>query len=97
VAEQRIDSHFVDMVSNVSHANGVFRITLAQQETEDAAVPQVKILIPANQLPRVLQGITDAAAEITRRVREAAEAAAVDQAGDGDDKAKPAKGRAKKS
>ncbi len=73
MTEQRLDEHFVDMVSNVSHANGVFRITLAQQETEDAAQPQVKLLIPANQLPRILQGISDAVNEISRRVREAAE------------------------
>ncbi|MEQ8667505.1 MAG: hypothetical protein RIC16_17425 [Rhodospirillales bacterium] len=97
MTDQRVDEHFVDMLSNVSHANGVFRITLAQQETEDLITPQVKILIPANQLPRILQGVSDAVNEISRRVREAAEQAAeTANAAEGSGKS-GAKGKSKKS
>ena len=94
MSDQKVDEHFVDMLSNVSHANGVFRITLAQQETEDVVTPQVKILIPANQLPRILQGVSDAVNEISRRVREAAEQAAENA---GEETKPAAKGKSKKS
>ena len=73
MADQTTDEYFVDMVSNVSHANGVFRITFAQQETEESISPKVKLLIPVNQLSRMVKGISDAANEIGRRVREKAE------------------------
>lgn len=75
MAEQQIETFFAETISNVSHSNGVFRITFAQQETEDSVAPQVKLLVPANQLPRLLQSISDAATEIGRRVREANEQA----------------------
>ena len=70
MGQQDIPEFFVDAVQNVSHANGVFRITLAQSETDEGLRPITKILIPANQLPRILQGLGNAAREIGDRVRE---------------------------
>ena len=31
MADEQLDEHFVELVSSVSHANGVFRVTLGQQ------------------------------------------------------------------
>ncbi len=63
------EEYFVDLVSNMSHANGVFRITLGQQEADNTVRPVVKLLIPANQLEIMLKGIADAAREIGEKVR----------------------------
>ncbi len=57
------------MVSNVSHANGVFRLTMAQQDVENTVRPVVKVLIPATQLQGFLRSITNAANEIREKVQ----------------------------
>ncbi len=75
MADDMVDEHFVEAISNVSHANGVFRVTLGRQDTEDAITPVTRLLIPASQLGRLLQGIGNAANEIGERVREKTEAA----------------------
>ena len=69
------EEYFVDLVSNMSHANGVFRITLGQQEADNTVRPVVRLLIPANQLETMLKGIADAAREIGEKVRTQAQAA----------------------
>ena len=69
------EEYFVDLVSNMSHANGVFRITLGQQEADNTVRPVVRLLIPANQLEIMLKGIADAAREIGEKVRTQAKAA----------------------
>ncbi len=69
------EEYFVDLVTNMSHANGVFRITLGQQEADNTVRPVVRLLIPANQLQTVLKGIADAAKEIGEKVRTQAQAA----------------------
>ena len=49
MSNQRAPEYFADLISNVSHANGVFRITFAQQEAENTVQDSVRLLIPANQ------------------------------------------------
>ena len=63
------EEYFADLISNVSHANGVFRLTFAQRETADNVRPVVRILIPANQLQNALRSITGAANEIREKVQ----------------------------
>ena len=58
---------YVERVANMSHANGVFRVTFAQQAEGDAIRPMVRLLIPANQLASILQGINNAARDIGER------------------------------
>jgi len=70
MSEQDIPEHFVDLISNVKHANGVYRITLSQQDDETTARPVTRIMVPANQLPRLIQGLTNAASQIEQKVRE---------------------------
>lgn len=60
---------YVERVANMSHANGVFRITFAQQAEGDAIRPMVRLLIPANQLSPILQGISNAARDIGQQVQ----------------------------
>tara|TARA_E500000331_G_C17272097_1_gene719715 strand:+ start:4805 stop:5083 length:279 start_codon:yes stop_codon:yes gene_type:complete len=70
VSEKRAPEYFADLISNVSHANGVFRITLAEQEAENSVTETVRILIPANQLKNVMQGIANAANEIRDKIQD---------------------------
>ena len=71
MSNQRAPEYFADLISNVSHANGVFRITFAQQEADSAVQDSVRLLIPANQLQNVMQGIANAANEIRDKVQQA--------------------------
>ena len=69
--DQRAPEYFADLISNVSHANGVFRITFAEQQAENSIQDTVRLLIPANQLQTVMQGIANAANEIRDKMQQA--------------------------
>ena len=69
MADEIPEEYFADLISNVSHANGVFRLTFAQRETADNVRPVVRILLPANQLQNALQSISNAANEIRDKVQ----------------------------
>jgi len=60
---------FVERVANLSHANGVFRITFAQQSEGETLQPTVRLMIPANQMSGILQGIANAAKDIGEQVQ----------------------------
>jgi len=87
MAEEQVDEHFVELVSSVSHANGVFRVTLAQQVEAGAARQVTRLLIPASQLQAVLRGIADGANEIREKLQNQAKDDA-DKAPDAGDKKK---------
>ena len=55
---------FVERISNVSHANGVFRITLGVNDSPNDIRPVTCLMVPANQLGPMLQGIANAAKNI---------------------------------
>ena len=78
MADEIPEEYFADLISNVSHANGVFRLTFAQRETTDNVRPVCRVLIPANQLQNALQSITGAANEIRDKVQ-----AQIDKTADG--------------
>lgn len=61
---------FADGIVNVSHANGVFRITFGQQEPEGAVKPSVKLLIPATQMTPVIQALGDSVQDISKKIEE---------------------------
>ena len=69
MADETPIEYFVERVANMSHANGVFRITFAQQAEGDTLRPQVRQMIPANQLSPMLQGISNAARDIGEQVQ----------------------------
>ena len=70
MSEDTVAEYFVEVISNVSHANGVFRVTFAQQEAGSAVKPTTRLLVPANQLGRILNGLNNAAGEIGQKVRQ---------------------------
>lgn len=82
MADESIDEHFVELVSSVSHANGVFRVVLGQQIDAGTARPVMRLLIPASQLQAVLRGIADGANEIREKLQSQA---AEKEGGKGDD------------
>ena len=87
---------FVERVANLSHANGVFRLTFAQQDDGEKLRPMVRLLVPANQLSGILQGIANAAKDIGQQVQARVADSAAEQAGEpaAEDKSK-ARGKKK--
>ncbi len=69
MADETPDEYFADLISNVSHANGVFRLTFAQQDVGTDVRPVVKVMIPANQLQGMMRSIASAANEIREKVQ----------------------------
>ena len=97
MAENDPIEFYVERVANMSHANGVFRITFAQQAEGDAIRPMVRLLIPANQLSPILQGISNAARDIGEQVQARMGTPAQGAGGEAAAPADaPAKGRTKK-
>ncbi|MAO54812.1 MAG: hypothetical protein CMM61_03840 [Rhodospirillaceae bacterium] len=93
MADEQLDEHFVELVSSVSHANGVFRVTLGQQVEAGTTRPVTRLLIPANQLQAVLRGVADGANEIREKLQSQAKDDAKDDGDDGEDKKKTASSR----
>lgn len=73
MADESPTDYFVELVSSVSHANGVFRITMGEQVDQGSARSTLRLLIPANQLQAVLRGIADGANEIREKLKAQAE------------------------
>ena len=64
-----VSDYFVEAITNVSMANGVYRITFSQQDVNNTTRDTVKLLIPATKLSQMLNGIGSAAKEIEGRVK----------------------------
>ena len=60
---------FVERISNVSHANGVFRIPLGVNDSPNDIRPVTCLMVPANQLGPMLQGIANAAKNIGEQIQ----------------------------
>ena len=69
MSKEMPEEYFADVISNVSHANGVFRLTFGQQDVKNQVRPVVRVLVPANQLQNVVRSITGAANEIREKVQ----------------------------
>ena len=69
MSKEAPQEYFADVISNVSHANGVFRLTFGQQDVDNQVRPVVRVLIPANQLQNAVRSITGAANEIREKVQ----------------------------
>lgn len=64
--------YLADLVMNVTLQNGVFRITLGQVDANNRAVPVTRLLVPANQLPKMISGLDGASKKIATQLRERA-------------------------
>lgn len=62
-----------DLIMNVTLQNGVFRITLGQVDANNRAVPVTRLLVPANQLPKMISGLAGASKKIATELRERAQ------------------------
>tara|TARA_B100000700_G_C14309792_1_gene518756 strand:+ start:202 stop:513 length:312 start_codon:yes stop_codon:yes gene_type:complete len=69
MADEQTQDLFVERISNVAHANGVFRITLGINEDVNNVRPSIRLLVPANQLGPMLQGIANAAKNIGEQIQ----------------------------
>jgi len=69
MADDKPDEYFADLISHVSHANGVFRLTFSQQDVENEVRPVVRVMVPANQLQGMMRSIAGAANEIREKVQ----------------------------
>ena len=78
--EQPVPEFLADLVTNVSHVNGVFRLTLAQQDANNEVRPVARLLIPANQLSAILRGVGKAATDIANQVQAKTQGNEQDQA-----------------
>ena len=67
-SDNTVDDYFVERLDNVSFANGVFRISLGTQEENDTRA-SVRLMIPANQISSILQGMASAARNIDQKVQ----------------------------
>ena len=97
MADESPQEVFVERVVNMSHANVVFRVTFGQQAEGDAVRALVRLLIPANQLAPILQGISNAAREIGEQVQARLKDTQQEPAkGEEEEDSDKSKGRAKK-
>ena len=69
MAQEVPEEYFADFISNVSHANGVFRVEFAQQHVNNEVRHVVRMLLPANQLQSMGRSIAGAANEIREKVQ----------------------------
>ena len=69
MAEGLVPEFLADLVIDVTHVNGVFRLTLGQQEANNKVRPVARLLVPANQLGPIIQGVNKAAGDIATRIR----------------------------
>ena len=67
-SENTVDDYFVERIENVSFANGVFRVSLGTQEESETRTV-VRLMIPANQISAILQGMANAARNIDEKVQ----------------------------
>ena len=67
-SEKAVNDYFVERIENVSFANGVFRVSLGTQE-ENETRSAVRLMIPANQISTILQGMASAARNIDQKVQ----------------------------
>ncbi len=78
-----------DLVMNISLQNGVFRITLGQVDGQNRAVPVTRLLIPANQLPKMISDLAGASKKIATQLRKRAQEAQNSAEGKGKPVAQP--------
>ena len=62
---------FADGMSDVSIANGVARITLAQTGAEGKSVPVAQLCVPVTQLPALANGLVQMLKQLQEKAREA--------------------------
>lgn len=70
MTQKTVSEFLVDNITNVTFANGVFRVTLSQVGKEHESEPVVRLFIPANQFSPILNGLTRAGRNIASQLQE---------------------------
>tara|TARA_Y100001960_G_C14655473_1_gene818111 strand:- start:393 stop:683 length:291 start_codon:yes stop_codon:yes gene_type:complete len=66
---------FVDMITNVTYANGVLRVALARAGANNEPDPVATMLLPGTQLTPFLNGLNEAGKNIATQIQERQEEA----------------------
>ena len=66
---------FVDMITNVTYANGVMRVALARAGVNNEPEPVAMMLLPGTQLTAFLNGLNEAGKNIATQIQELQEEA----------------------
>lgn len=69
MADDTIPDLFGDVVTDVVLVNGVFRLTVGEQDGDRQVRPVARILVPAAQLGPLLQGVGQAVRDIAGRAQ----------------------------
>ena len=93
--ENTVDDYFVERIENVSFANGVFRVSFGTQEEKETRA-SVRLMIPANQISSILQGMASAARNIDQKVQAKMGQTAAEPKAKSSKKGTPAKRASKK-
>jgi hypothetical protein len=98
MADKSVQDIFVDMITNVTYANGVLRIALARAGADNLTEPVAMMFLPGGQLTPFLNGLNEAGKNIATQIQERqgdAQKPAVteesDDSGDGKSSAKSSK------
>jgi hypothetical protein len=87
----KVPNYFIDGVSSISHADGVFRITMGLRTGEKEHENELCLFIPASQMGNILQAISGGAREIGVKIKEKMESETEAPASDGKGKQKASK------
>ena len=70
MADKPVPDIFVDMITNVTYANGVLRIALARAGVDNAPEPVAMMFLPGGQLTSFLNGLNEAGKNIATQIQE---------------------------
>ena len=70
MADKPVPDIFVDMITNVTYANGVLRIALARAGVDNAPEPVAMMFLPGGQLTPFLNGLNEAGKNIATQIQE---------------------------
>lgn len=73
MVDKSVPDIFVDMITNVTYANGVLRIALARAGADNQAEPVAMMFLPGGQLTAFLNGLNEAGRNIATQIQERAE------------------------
>lgn len=70
MADKPVQDIFVDMITNVTYANGVLRIALARAGADNSTEPVAMMFLPGGQLTPFLNGLNEAGKNIATQIQE---------------------------
>jgi len=75
MSNKAVTDIFVDMITNVTYANGVLRVALARAGANNEPEPVAMMFLPGTQLTPFLNGLNEAGKNIATQIQERQEEA----------------------